>query len=51
MSTALFDRHRERFERARRACRERGYWTPFPDGQSIAEIGLRGYRVRPVERP
>lgn len=27
----LFDRHRERFEAAREACRLRHYWSPFPE--------------------
>lgn len=31
---SLFDRHRVRFEAARRACRERGAWSPFPEQPS-----------------
>ena len=23
------------------------FWIPFEDGRSIAEVGLRGYRIRP----
>lgn len=22
------------------------FWVPFPDGEALAEIGLRGYRIR-----
>lgn len=24
------------------------FWIPFPDGQYIAEVGMRGYRVTPA---
>ena len=24
------------------------FWVPFPDGRTIGEIGLRGYRVTPL---
>jgi hypothetical protein len=24
------------------------FWVPFPDGRSISEVGLRGYRVTPA---
>lgn len=27
----LFERHRQRFDAAQRACRERGAWSPFPE--------------------
>ena len=25
------------------------FWVPFPDGQAIGEVGLRGYRVERVD--
>ncbi|MBL0086620.1 MAG: phenylacetic acid degradation protein PaaN [Ideonella sp.] len=31
MSSALFEKHRSRFERAQQVCRVRDCWSPFPD--------------------
>ncbi|MDB5967006.1 MAG: paaN [Polaromonas sp.] len=48
----LFDRHRERFERAQTACRERHCWSPFPelpgkypDAAQAQALGLAAFKA------
>ncbi len=53
MPSSLFDRHRERLERAVTAGRERCHWSPFPEvpsgriyGEGAAEAGRRAFEAR-----
>lgn len=53
----LAQRHRDRFERARRACRERGHWSPFPempadypDSEAAQAAGRAAFEVRVGQR-
>ncbi|MGH3341712.1 MAG: phenylacetic acid degradation protein PaaN [Carbonactinosporaceae bacterium] len=57
----FFDRHRETLERALTACRERAYWTPYPEspraygegGPDEGRPAFEGYLGRdfPIEGP
>jgi phenylacetic acid degradation protein paaN len=49
---SLFDKHRQTFERAQLACRERHCWSPFPElpskypnADAMQAVGLKAYQA------